>query len=866
MTVTTASLPNVSQAASFVGKSNLTELQLLYWIGHQLRPSATHFNNAFSFTLSVPVVPQFFQQAFATAVCQYDVLRTVIREQDGIPQQDVLAEPPARLLFIDLSTEANPQAAADNWQQQRVQRPFQLDRCLYDSALLKLGDYQFVWFLNQHHLITDASSFFLIVETTLAHYEDLRHGEQLTQDEKPTFARYAASLQKQQASSRAAKSRNFWQEVLAQKPDPLYFYGRSPQPTSGRVQRWTHNLGSDLTAQLIALAESMDLGAVTSELRQFSLAATIYFSLLHQLTGNSRLGFVTTIHNRSTQVNRQTVGVLMELCPVLVTIEPEETFLSLLPKVVAEMKQLLLHYRYGASKAASDLALDVMFTFVQRPSLVLDGQTVSHRIVHPGCGSEQLGLHVHHLADDNSYDLYLDFQQDSFTAAEQEHAKQSLQQIIADLVADPDTPITQSAIPWPQDETAGAASRLNGRASGPSRPAFVPPANQIETQLQQIWEEILEQSPIGMHDDFFALGGESWRAMSFLSKFEAMTGHYLPLGILLTHSTIASLAQQIETSAQVLPEAVIQIRPGMPEIPPLFVIPGAAGNTLAINRLAQRMASNQPVYTFQMPMLQFDNLPPAKVDELATYYLEAMQAVQPHGPYHLCGYSAGGIFAYEVAQQFRAQGESVNFLGIIDMPAPNFTSKKWQYFCYMLAKLLHLSPMREETIYLRGRDLMNRVVYFAVRGLKVWLLQTWHRVQRFWQVPLKQKWSRLRHHKQEKEQGRATIQAKRQIILRDMDPSSLTDPRARALFDLYDRAVRKYFPQPYDGRLTLLRCPLGNGRKEIRSPYPHYGWQDLVKQLEIHTIKANGHLALLHEPTVAIVAQKIQIALSQAIV
>jgi thioesterase domain-containing protein len=101
-------------------------------------------------------------------------------------------------------------------------------------------------------------------------------------------------------------------------------------------------------------------------------------------------------------------------------------------------------------------------------------------------------------------------------------------------------------------------------------------------------------------------------------------------------------------------------------------------------------------------------------------------------------------------------------------------------------------------------------------------------------------------------------------VLRDMDPSSLSDQRTRVLFNIYDRAARKYIPQPYDGRLTLLRCPLGYGRKEIRSPHPHLGWLPLVRHLETHPIQAMGHLALLQEPAVTTVGQILQASLSQA--
>ena len=243
MTASTAVFAEKNHVSRFAEESNLTELQLLYWIGHRLRPSSAHFNNAFSFTFAVPIDPQLFQAAFATAVRQYDALRIVIQEQRGVPQQHVLPEPPAQLDIVDFSHEADPRTAAENWQRQRVQRPSQLNRCLYDSALIKLGDRQFIWFLNQHHLITDASSFFLIAEAVLQSYEALYQGEVPTPAERPTFARYAAAVKRQQNSSRAAKSRAFWQEKLGQKPEPLCFYGRSPRKSSDKVQRWTHNLG-----------------------------------------------------------------------------------------------------------------------------------------------------------------------------------------------------------------------------------------------------------------------------------------------------------------------------------------------------------------------------------------------------------------------------------------------------------------------------------------------------------------------------------------------------------------------------------------------------------------------------------------------
>ena len=54
------------------------------------------------------------------------------------------------------------------------------------------------------------------------------------------------------------------------------------------------------------------------------------------------------------------------------------------------------------------------------------------------------------------------------------------------------------------------------------------------------------------------------------------------------------------------------------------------------------------------------------IEDMAARYITEMRAVQPFGPYYLCGYSMGGWIAYEMAQQLLAAGQEVALLGIFD--------------------------------------------------------------------------------------------------------------------------------------------------------------------------------------------------------
>ncbi|MFH0708430.1 thioesterase domain-containing protein, partial [Escherichia coli] len=60
--------------------------------------------------------------------------------------------------------------------------------------------------------------------------------------------------------------------------------------------------------------------------------------------------------------------------------------------------------------------------------------------------------------------------------------------------------------------------------------------------------------------------------------------------------------------------------------------------------------------------------PHATIEEMAAQYVDAMRRVQPHGPYRLAGWCAGGNIAFEMAHQLIAADETVEFLCMIDSP------------------------------------------------------------------------------------------------------------------------------------------------------------------------------------------------------
>ncbi|MBZ4418503.1 amino acid adenylation domain-containing protein [Myxococcus sp. RHSTA-1-4] len=199
---------------------------------------------------------------------------------------------------------------------------------------------------------------------------------------------------------------------------------------------------------------------------------------------------------------------------------------------------------------------------------------------------------------------------------------------------------------------------------------FVAPRGDTEQRLAAIFEELLGTGPIGAHDSFFDLGGHSLLAVRLVARIRERFGKTLPLATLFQGPTLEQLARALEEDEASRPWSPLVVLQAGGDGPPLFCVPGAGGNVLYFRELTRRLGTTRPIYGFQARGLDGHAPPHASVEEMAECYVEALQRVRPHGPYHLLGHSFGSWVAFEMAQRLRAKGEDVAFLGLLNTPVP----------------------------------------------------------------------------------------------------------------------------------------------------------------------------------------------------
>jgi amino acid adenylation domain-containing protein len=290
---------------------------------------------------------------------------------------------------------------------------------------------------------------------------------------------------------------------------------------------------------------------------------------------------------------------------------------------------------------------------IETSLLGLDGVAQAAVLPRHVDGRTQLVAYIVHA--DADHPVALEYLRTALAALLPDHM------IPADFVQLPRLPLLPSG---KCDRAALARRSLNAMPST----AAAPPNSPAERQLLEIWRMVLGRQQIGIHDDFFASGGDSLLALRLVSLVHQQMGQNLPLSALFAAPDIARQAQFLAAHHVDETAVLVPLIPGGVEAP-LFLVHALAGHVLCYHELIRQMSGERPIFGLQ----QAGGTAPVSADTIATWaalYVREIQKVQPHGPYHLAGWSMGGVIAFEMAQQLRAAGESVATLSLIDSYTP----------------------------------------------------------------------------------------------------------------------------------------------------------------------------------------------------
>ena len=433
--------------------SNLTRSQFLLWLGQRLHPEAPLYNMVLAFDIGGPVDPMHFDRAFGALVERSDAMRTVIEESEGVPRQRVRDWFDRQVEHVDLSGYENPEEALRSWVRERAARQFNLRDCLFDTALLRLAPDRRVWYLNQHHLITDGWSTALTYRYVADLYQRSVAGDLAEAPPLPSYAAYAEFEQAFRSAPVFGRMREHWERKLANAPEPIRLYGKRPARETTRTERLTRDLGAERSRRLREVAAEAGAGALTANFSLANVFSTALFAYLHRVSGQRRLAVGTPSHNRRTAAFRQTVGVFIEVFPLVVEVAEGDTFGSLFRKVQAEAGMFLRYAQPGASTPEVNRSFNVLLNYIHASFPAFAGLPMRSEWVHAGHGDSRhhLRLQVHDFDEAGSFLLHFDFNAALFDATEREAAADHFLRVLDAFLADPNRLVREVALLSPTE-------------------------------------------------------------------------------------------------------------------------------------------------------------------------------------------------------------------------------------------------------------------------------------------------------------------------------------------------------------------------------------------------------------------------------
>lgn len=379
-------------ARSSVGVG-LSPSQLQIWAGQQRDPASPLYNMALASTIHGVIDPLRMEQAWQSTLRRFPDLSSTIAVEGGGPVR-LANSANNEMILVDLSNDSQPEQACLQWVQDRCERVFRLDQSLTEAALIRLADDQWVWYCCIHHLICDATSFEVLWQAIVASYTEHTHGSAVA---NPEMVDYNGVIrQAPETQSRVAKDDATLDEQHKHgQLEALDLYSSGKKPSDTCSDRLILDDPAALEQGLKSAMAFPQARSLSTDLSRTIVLATSLFSFLHRVTGRSDLSIGLLISTREYALSKRLPGLFVELFPLSLHIDPDDSIADLLDKVRNELIELLKQSRPSKSARTDQAGLSVVLNLVTARLDNFGALACSHQWLHSGHADRHHVLRLH---------------------------------------------------------------------------------------------------------------------------------------------------------------------------------------------------------------------------------------------------------------------------------------------------------------------------------------------------------------------------------------------------------------------------------------------------------------------------------------
>lgn len=226
------------------------------------------------------------------------------------------------------------------------------------------------------------------------------------------------------------------------------------------------------------------------------------------------------------------------------------------------------------------------------------------------------------------------------------------------------------------DRPPGGATEAT---AGDDRPAdreaaLTAPRTPFEETVADIWREVLGLDAVGVEEDFFDVGGDSFLALQLRQELSNAFDTDLPDQTFWERGTIAGMAREIERRLHepttTATDLLVQMNEGA-DVPPLLLLHPVGGDIFCYRALVDALPPDRPVYGVRSPGLVKNDSGPDRVEQMADAIASTVTDRLDPEQCRVAGWSFGGLLAYALAARLGDTGLEVSHLLMIDTEHPS---------------------------------------------------------------------------------------------------------------------------------------------------------------------------------------------------
>lgn len=510
------------------------------WLIDQLQPGNTVHNLRAAFRLQGDLDVDVLEKSLQEIVRRHDILRTTFPEVDGQPVQVMSPEVAFTLPIMDLSAVPPQQQEADIWRlaAEAAQQPFDLAQGpLLRVQLLRLSKDDHVLLRTVHHIINDRWSDSVFMRELAVLYKAFCDGKPPSLPDLPIQYADFAYFQRQGAQGDELETQlRFWKQQLSGDLAAL----RLPTDASSSVAP-TYQGGTHYLAIPQAVTEALKTLSQQEEVSLFVILVAAFKTLLYQYSGQEDIVVCSPVAGRNRVETKRLIGYFNNLVLIRSDLGNNPSFLELVHRVSEAALGAFAHQDLPLQQVASALNLPgavlsrTAFALQNVPSrpLKLAGVSVTPMDIEEGISNFDLFLSMRVTGEELT--AILRYKTDLYKP---ETVHRMLERYLERLTAVAANPNEHLA-----DLPLFADTSPSQPSDQPRAATYVAPQTEIERQIAAVWQDVLQVDTIGIHDNFFDMGGRSLGMVQVGSELRTLLGRRIAFADLFQYPTISGMAR-----------------------------------------------------------------------------------------------------------------------------------------------------------------------------------------------------------------------------------------------------------------------------------------------------------------------------------